>query len=152
MRNRIKTLNIILAMALAILLLIKVSIRTPNEYDNGFQRASELPQTTETWYCSKVNSCNDMDIVLRVITNDVDGTITLDRNMISDSGIGESHLTGTAVERANGTLYAEFVDGEYHINSNGYLVEYFSKSDRWNIYSKDDFTNESLDGNYRSTK
>jgi len=87
-----------------------------------------------TWYCNRINSCNDMDIVLRIAQ--INDRLSFNRNMVSDSGIGSSIIEGEFVDNQDGSAEAESINGIYTINKEGYLVEYFPSNKRWNIYTR----------------
>ena len=97
------------------------------------------------WYCTRDNSCNNMEIVLE-ITQD-GNTLYFKRNMQGQTEISSSYLEGTAFARVPNSAYAEFTQGDYSLQD-GVLKEYFKSNDRWNLYTKDDALNEILDGAY----
>ena len=99
-----------------------------------------------TWYCSRQNSCNDMEITL-TITQEGE-TLYLTRDMVSESGFGDSCLQGTAVAYDSDYAFADFTVGNYKFTEDGYLLEYFARNDRWNLYTRDGFTQEKLEGRY----
>lgn len=100
---------------------------------------SVISTTTETatngdfekWYCSRENSCNDMDITI-MITRESD-QLHIDRDMKSPSGIGSSHLQYDAILNCDNSAYSEYVDGIY-VFTDDCMYEIFIKNSRINKY------------------
>ena len=90
---------------------------------------------TGDWICTKENSCNNYDIKL-AITQDK-GTLFFDRDMTSDTTIvGTSHITVSAIVTNPYEAYADYSYGIY-CKISDYLVEYFPRNNRWNIYQQE---------------
>ena len=112
---------------------------------NAAAKASISSRLVGDWYCCKANSCNDMTIELHI--KQQNDELSFERLMISDSGIGSSHLTGVAPVTNEYEAYAEYSYGTYFI-AEEYMIEYFGRNNRWNIYTKDSNMTESIPGNY----
>ena len=112
------------------------------DIDNAPQVESNL---VGLWYCTRDNSCNNMEIVLE-ITQD-GNTLYFKRNMQGQSEVSSSYLEGTALARVPNSAYAEFTEGDYSVKD-GILKEYFKSNDRWNLYTKDAVLSDVLVGAY----
>ena len=112
------------------------------DIDNAPQVESNL---VGLWYCTRDNSCNNMEIVLE-ITQD-GNTLYFKRNMQGQSEVSSSYLEGTALVRVPNSAYAEFTEGDYSVKD-GILKEYFKSNDRWNLYTKDAVLSDVLVGAY----
>ena len=105
---------------------------------------------TGDWICSKENSCNNYDIKL-VITQEK-GTLYFDRDMTSDTAtVGTSHLTGSAIITNPYEAYADYSYGVY-CKFSDYLVEYFPRNNRWNIYQQEGSEISNLPWAYQNVK
>lgn len=88
-----------------------------------------------TWYCSKEESCNGMEITLTITQ---DGKIlNFDRKMISGNGIGGSDLTGRASIPTSNEISADYISGSYTLNDE-ILYEHLAKTGQQNKFIKKD--------------
>lgn len=84
------------------------------------------------WYCSRNNSCNDMEITLRIVQ---DGdTLVFQRDMVSPTGIGSSDLSYSVAITNTGSVYCEDTSATYIMRDNN-LYEIFDNG-RENKYTR----------------
>lgn len=92
-----------------------------------------------TWHCGRANSCNDMDITLRIYPVYRYGEIELyfERDMKSPTGTGSSNITGTIDLPTSNSITV------YHLNSAQWTVSedtlkevFTGDGNKTNTYSK----------------
>lgn len=108
------------------------------------QKASSLPESSKNsesssvfagvWYCSRENSCNDMEITL-TITQD-GSKLHFDRDMKSETGVGSSHLFGTAAVPEADIVYASYTSGIYSLDSDHTVLYERFENGKQNRYIK----------------
>lgn len=89
------------------------------EYDRALKQPSPF---TGVWYCSRENSCNDMEITLTI--SKLNLGLSLDRNMVCDHGVGSSHLKETTFFPKTNEIDSPFIKGKFVLDNN-YLYEIF---------------------------
>lgn len=92
-----------------------------------------------TWYCSRADSCNDMDITLKIYPVYRSGEIKLyfERDMISSSGTGSSNITGTIdATSSNSTTVSSLNSAEWTISGSTLKEVFTGDNNKVNTYSK----------------
>ena len=92
-----------------------------------------------TWHCSRANSCNDMEITLRIYPVYRSGEIELyfERDMVSSTGTGSSNLTGTIDIPSSSSITVSRLNSAKWTVSGNTLKEVFScDGNKTNTYSK----------------
>lgn len=124
------------------------AIQKLNELSSSYLDSEELITLFEkgvdssfigTWYCSRVHSCNDMHITLKIYPVYRYGEIKLyfERDMKSPTGTGSSNITGTIDIPTSNTITVSNLNSAKWTVSGASLKEVFTgDGDKTNTYSK----------------
>lgn len=114
----------------------------PEEYEDSSALIEMFESALEssfvgTWYCSRANSCNDMEITLKITPYYSGNSMRLhyDRDMVSPTGSGGSKITGNTEIPSGNEVSASFVNGKFKLDGNN-LLEIFPEMNRQNKYTK----------------
>ncbi len=91
-----------------------------------------------TWHCGRVNSCNDMDITLKIYPVYRYGEIELyfERDMKSPTGIGSSNITGTIDIPTSTSTTVYDLNAKWSISGNTLIEVFTGNGNKTNIYSR----------------
>ena len=89
-----------------------------------------------TWHCGRVNSCNDMDITLKIYPVYRYGEIELyfERDMKSPTGIGSSNITGTIDIPTSTSTTVYDLNAKWSISGNTLIEVFTGNGNKTNIY------------------
>lgn len=91
-----------------------------------------------TWYCGRVNSCNDMDITLKIYPVYRYGKIRLyfQRDMKSPTGIGSSNITGTIDIPTSNSVTVSDLNAKWTVSGDTLKEVFTGDGNETNTYSK----------------
>lgn len=92
-----------------------------------------------TWHCSRANSCNDMDITLRIYPVYRSGKIKLyfERDMVSSTGTGSSNITGTIdIPSSSSTTVSNLNSAKWTVSGSTLKEVFTGDGNKTNTYSK----------------
>ena len=92
-----------------------------------------------TWRCSRVNSCNDMDIILKIYPVYRYGEIKLyfERDMKSPTGTGSSNITGTIdIPTSNSVTVYNLNSAKWTVSGDTLKEVFTGDGEKTNTYSK----------------
>ena len=138
LRELLKKHSIFL-LCLSIILLCGCSVNSITQLEQNTEIYSDSEVNYESkfvgeWYCSRSNSCNDMDIYLTITQSN--NHIYFKRNMISKNGVGSSNLSYDGTLNDDDSIYIDYISGTYVLENN-ILYEKFDNG-RENKYIRND--------------
>lgn len=92
-----------------------------------------------TWHCGRVNSCNDMDITLKIYPVYRYGKIRLyfQRDMKSPTGTGSSNITGTIdIPTSNSVTVSSLNSAKWTVSGDTLKEVFTGDGNKTNTYSK----------------
>lgn len=114
----------------------------PKVYNNSAEVIAMYEQAMKspfvgTWYCSRDNSCNDMDITLIITPFYTNGEMrfSFDRDMVSSTGEAGSHIIISILIPDGDEVPSPFINGSFKLEAE-VLYEFFPDMDRQNKYIK----------------
>ncbi|MCI8301120.1 MAG: hypothetical protein HFI69_12415 [Lachnospiraceae bacterium] len=124
------------------------AVKKINELSEPYLDSEELIELFEkdidssfigTWFCSRENSCNDMDITLEIYPVYRSGEIELyfERDMICLTGLGSSNITGTIdIPSSNSITVSSFGNAQWTVSENTLKEVFTSDGNKTNTYFK----------------
>lgn len=92
-----------------------------------------------TWHCSRANSCNDMDITLKIYPVYRTGEIKLyyERDMKSSTGVGSSNITGTIdMPTSDSVTVFSLNSAKWTVTGSGLTEVFTGDGNKTNTYTK----------------
>ena len=92
-----------------------------------------------TWHCARVNSCNDMDITLKIypVYRYKEIQLYFERDMKSPTGIGSSNITGIIdIPTSTSATVYDLNSAKWSVSGNTLKEVFTGDGNKTNIYSK----------------